>query len=117
MHPDIQKTAGDLIVPFERLAESLALYREVFSVGLDYAIWGHVSDGNLHPNVVPRSFDDVQRGREAILEMARGVFAGWAGPRWRSTASAGARSSSSCYGSSTANADRGDARGQTRARS
>ncbi|MBI4266182.1 MAG: FAD-binding oxidoreductase [Acidobacteria bacterium] len=75
-HPDIEKTAGDLIVPFERLEEALALYREIFERrGLRYAIWGHVSDGNLHPNVIPRSIDDVERGRGAILEMARGVIA------------------------------------------
>jgi D-lactate dehydrogenase (cytochrome) len=76
VHPGIEKTAGDLVVPFERLADSLAMYRDVFERhGLDYAIWGHVSDGNLHPNVVPRSFDDVARGREAILEMGRAVMA------------------------------------------
>jgi D-lactate dehydrogenase (cytochrome) len=74
--PQIQKTAADLVVPFERLAESIALYRSCLeSRGLDYALWGHLSDGNLHPNVVPRSMDDVERGREAILEMARGVIA------------------------------------------
>lgn len=74
--PRIHKTAGDMIVPFDRLAESIALYRREFERrGLDYAIWGHVSDGNLHPNVVPRSFDDVERGQEAILDMARAVIA------------------------------------------
>ena len=26
-HPDIEKTAGDMVVPFSRLAESIALYR------------------------------------------------------------------------------------------
>jgi D-lactate dehydrogenase (cytochrome) len=75
-HPDIEKTAGDMVVPFERLAESLALYRDAFeSRGLEYAIWGHVSDGNLHPNVIPRTLDEMTRGREAILEIARGVIA------------------------------------------
>lgn len=75
-HPDIEKTAGDMVVPFDRLAESLALYRTALERrGLDYAIWGHVSDGNLHPNVVPRSLEDVERGREAILEIARAVIA------------------------------------------
>ena len=34
-----------------------ALSRVFERRGLDYAIWGHVSDGNLHPNVVPRSLD------------------------------------------------------------
>jgi D-lactate dehydrogenase (cytochrome) len=74
-HPDIEKTAGDMVVPFSHLAESLALYRQAFeSRGLDYAIWGHVSDGNLHPNLIPRSLDDMIRGREAIFEIARGVI-------------------------------------------
>jgi D-lactate dehydrogenase (cytochrome) len=75
-HPDIEKTAGDMVVPFERLAESIALYRHAFeSRGLEYAIWGHVSDGNLHPNVIPRTLDEMTRGREAILDIARGVIA------------------------------------------
>ena len=72
----VQKTAGDMIVPFERLAESIALYRRLFEErALDYAIWGHVSDGNLHPNVIPRSLEDVTSGHAAILEMARTVIA------------------------------------------
>jgi D-lactate dehydrogenase (cytochrome) len=75
-HRDVEKTAGDLVVPFARLGESLALYRRAFEeASLPYAIWGHASDGNLHPNVVPRSWNDVERGREAILEMARAVIA------------------------------------------
>jgi D-lactate dehydrogenase (cytochrome) len=76
VHPDIQKTAGDLIVPFECLGQSLALYRDAMERrGLDYAVWGHASDGNLHPNVIPRSLEDVEKGRDAIREMARGVTA------------------------------------------
>ena len=76
VHADIHKTAGDMVVPFEHLAESIALYRRLFEErGLDYAIWGHLSDGNLHPNVLPRTLADVERGREAILEMARAVMA------------------------------------------
>jgi D-lactate dehydrogenase (cytochrome) len=74
LNVDVEKTAGDFIVPFERLEESLTLYQQTFErFGLDYAIWGHVSDGNLHPNVIPASLDDVQRGREAILQMGRRV--------------------------------------------
>jgi len=74
--PDVEKTAGDMVVPFARLEESIDLYRVAFEQrGLDYAIWGHVSDGNLHPNVVPHCFDDVRLGREAILDIARRVIA------------------------------------------
>jgi D-lactate dehydrogenase (cytochrome) len=76
VHPGIEKTAGDMIVPFDRVMESLAAYRDAFERReLDYAIWGHLSDGNLHPNVIPRSIQDVDRGREAILEIARRVIA------------------------------------------
>ena len=76
VHQNIQKTAGDMIVPFNRLEESIALYRRLFDErDLDYAIWGHLSDGNLHPNVVPRAWRDVEEGRAAILEMGRQVVA------------------------------------------
>ena len=72
--PTVAKTAADMVVPFERFAESLDLFRGAFDTrGLDYAIWGHISDGNVHPNVIPRKVDDVARGREAILECGRAI--------------------------------------------
>jgi D-lactate dehydrogenase (cytochrome) len=71
----IEKTAGDMIVPFDCLGDILDYYdREFGRRGLDAAIWGHVSDGNLHPNVLPRSYDDVVSGREALLEIGREVI-------------------------------------------
>jgi D-lactate dehydrogenase (cytochrome) len=71
----IEKTAGDMIVPFDRLEELLACYdREFERRQLDVAVWGHVSDGNLHPNVLARSFADVESGRAAILEAGREVI-------------------------------------------
>jgi D-lactate dehydrogenase (cytochrome) len=71
----IAKTAADMIVPFERLDELLTIYDEEFRRrGLDAAVWGHISDGNLHPNVIPRSMDDVESGRQAILAFGREVI-------------------------------------------
>jgi D-lactate dehydrogenase (cytochrome) len=70
----IQKTAGDMIVPFERTAEMLQIYRGGFeSRGLDYAIWGHLSDGNVHPNVIATSANDVVNGKAALMEFGREV--------------------------------------------
>ena len=70
----IAKTAADMIVPFERFAEMMAIYRDGYrSRGLDFAVWGHISDGNVHPNVLPRSYEDVERGKEAILYFGREV--------------------------------------------
>jgi len=73
--PRIDKTAADMIVPFERLGELLAFYDAEFSKrGLDAAVWGHISDGNVHPNVLPRSIEDVESGKAAILEFGREVL-------------------------------------------
>ena len=73
--PRIAKTAADMIVPFERLEELLTIYDEEFRRrGLDAAVWGHISDGNLHPNVIPRSMADVESGRDAILAFGREVI-------------------------------------------
>jgi D-lactate dehydrogenase (cytochrome) len=72
--PRIAKTAADMIVPFERFGEMMDIYRDGFaSRGLDFAVWGHISDGNVHPNVIPRSYVDVERGKEAILFFGREV--------------------------------------------
>jgi D-lactate dehydrogenase (cytochrome) len=34
-------------------------------------VWGHISDGNVHPNVIPRSMADVESGSEGILALGR----------------------------------------------
>ena len=71
----IAKTAADMIVPFDRLDELLTIYdREFRARGLDAAVWGHISDGNLHPNVIPRSIEEVESGKAAILLFGREVI-------------------------------------------
>jgi D-lactate dehydrogenase (cytochrome) len=68
----IEKTAADMIVPFEKMEAFLDFHDAEFRRrGLDAAVWGHVSDGNVHPNVIPRSFADVQSGKAAILAFGR----------------------------------------------
>ena len=72
----VSKTAADMIVPFDRFHDSLRVYRSAFDQHrLDYAIWGHISDGNVHPNVIPREASDVRRGQQAILECGRQIIA------------------------------------------
>jgi D-lactate dehydrogenase (cytochrome) len=68
----IDKTAGDVVVPLTRVEELLACCEAEFGRrGLDAATWGHVSDGNLHPNVLPRTLEDVEAGRAALLAIGR----------------------------------------------
>jgi D-lactate dehydrogenase (cytochrome) len=71
----IEKTAADVIVPFARIGELLSVWAEELRVrGLDGAVWGHVSDGNFHPNVIPRTYADVESGREAVLAIGRAAI-------------------------------------------
>ena len=72
--PIVEKVAGDMIVPFERMREFLQAARGAFERrGLDLAIWGHMSDGNLHPNLVPHASGDVAAAKDALLELGREV--------------------------------------------
>ena len=73
--PQISKTAADMIVPFARFGDMMRACRLLFAErGLDLAVWGHISDGNVHPNVIPRSADDVKKGQEAILALGAEVI-------------------------------------------
>ena len=73
--PEISKTAADVIVPFDRFGDMMDECRRLFeSRNLDLAVWGHISDGNVHPNVIPRTASDVRAGRQAILELGARVI-------------------------------------------
>jgi D-lactate dehydrogenase (cytochrome) len=72
----VHKTAADMIVPFPQFATMMRDCRELADrLGIDLAVWGHISDGNVHPNVIPRDYEDVERGRQLILELAARVIA------------------------------------------
>jgi D-lactate dehydrogenase (cytochrome) len=73
--PAISKTAADMIVPFDHFGDMMRECRRLFAErDLDLAVWGHISDGNVHPNVIPRNAEDMRKGREAILELGASVI-------------------------------------------
>ena len=64
-----------MIVPFDAIENLLDAYdREFARGGFDGAVWGHVSDGNLHANVLPRAFEDVPAAKASILKWGREVI-------------------------------------------
>lgn len=72
----IHKTAADSIVPFDRFGEMMRMCRRLFAErNVDLAVWGHISDGNVHPNVVPRSYRDIEEAKAIMLELGREVIA------------------------------------------
>ena len=70
----ISKTAGDMIVPFRFLPDMMSLFRERFSEEYDMYIWGHVSDGNMHVNIVPKSSEQSSAAREILMECGKIVI-------------------------------------------
>ncbi len=69
--PAVRKMGGDLVVPFERLGEIVRAYEDGFTRrGLEFAIWGHASDGNLHPNALARNAREMALAEEALREFA-----------------------------------------------
>ncbi|MCS7083320.1 MAG: FAD-binding oxidoreductase [Bacteroidota bacterium] len=74
--PEVRKIGGDLIVPVAELEDCYRACQRAFARrGLEAAIWGHVSDGNLHPNGLPRTAAEVRLGYEALLELGDWVRA------------------------------------------
>tara|TARA_Y100000588_G_scaffold392892_1_gene506590 strand:+ start:507 stop:2126 length:1620 start_codon:yes stop_codon:yes gene_type:complete len=72
----IKKIAADMIVPFSLLRESIELFEHAFRKrNLEFAIWGHISDANLHPNIIPRDLNDARQGEDAVLECGKKIVA------------------------------------------
>jgi D-lactate dehydrogenase (cytochrome) len=69
--PAVHKTAGDMIVEFPHFPTMLDAYYEAFDkAGVDVVIFGHISDGNVHPNALPKTADEVRRAKEALVHLA-----------------------------------------------
>ena len=68
----IEKAAADVAVPFDRINELLLAFRsDAARRRLDAVVWGHVSDGNIHPNVIARTPAEWGAAREAIASIGR----------------------------------------------
>ena len=66
----ISKSGGDPIVPTAHIGELLTRARGILdALELAHATWGHLSDGNLHPNVLPRRAADRERAARAQLSI------------------------------------------------
>jgi len=70
--PDLHKVGTDMAVPPESMGEMLALYeRRLEACGLEFVIFGHIGDGHLHVNILPRTADELARAKGLYGEFAR----------------------------------------------
>jgi FAD/FMN-containing dehydrogenase len=68
-----QKLGSDYAVPVARNAEMLAAYHETLSRDFpgNYVVFGHIGDAHLHANILPTSQEEFDRGKAALLDLAR----------------------------------------------
>jgi D-lactate dehydrogenase (cytochrome) len=68
----IKKLGTDVAVP-DNLFNDFYFYckREVESSGLDYVIYGHFGNSHMHLNMLPRSIDEVPKGKEIYNNICR----------------------------------------------
>lgn len=76
--PELTKIGTDIAVPDRYLGEmtGFSIHR-IENEGLEFCVFGHIGDGHLHINILPRNPDEIERAWEVYRELAeRAVEAG-----------------------------------------
>ncbi len=74
--PEISKVGTDMAVCDDHLADMLTAYREgLAAAGLEYCIFGHIGNGHLHVNILPRTREEKAAAYELYERFARQVAA------------------------------------------
>ncbi len=69
---DIHKIGTDMAVPADALKDYIAFYRSVLEEqGMEYVIFGHIGDGHLHVNMIPRNSEEVEQGMRNYMAFAK----------------------------------------------
>ena len=67
------KLASDCAVPPARNQEMMRFYRERLDAGFpgQYAVFGHIGDAHVHVNILPKTQEQFDRGKDLMIEFAR----------------------------------------------
>jgi D-lactate dehydrogenase (cytochrome) len=69
--PGLVKLGTDMAVPDAALERIFQLYlHELHESKLEYVLFGHIGNNHIHVNILPRSMEDYERGRQ--------LYRGWA---------------------------------------
>ncbi len=73
--PQVTKMAADVIVPFERIPEMIQAFRHAAKDAfLEVIIFGHISDGNLHPNILVHNPHEVAHAKNCLRQAVKEVL-------------------------------------------
>ena len=71
-----QRSSADMAVPDEHFAEMLRFYQETLRARrLQYVVFGHIGDGHVHVNVMPRDGAEAAAARDTYAEFVRRAVA------------------------------------------
>jgi len=74
--PGLIKLGTDMAVPDAALERIFDLYlRDLHQSNLEYVLFGHIGDNHIHVNILPRSMEDYQRGKQLYRSWAEEVVA------------------------------------------
>jgi D-lactate dehydrogenase (cytochrome) len=74
--PELTKIGTDMAVGPQALGRMMAAYREGLEAeGLEHYTFGHIGNGHVHVNIVPRTADEMARGKALYREFARTAVA------------------------------------------
>jgi D-lactate dehydrogenase (cytochrome) len=69
---EVHKIGTDMAVPSAALREYLKFYRETLEKqGMEFVIFGHIGDGHLHVNMIPRNNEEVKQGMDNYMLFAK----------------------------------------------
>ncbi len=70
--PELHKISTDFVVPEGKLPEFMErMCEELDSLGLDYAVFGHIGDNHLHVNMLPQNCDELNTAKKIYFEYAK----------------------------------------------
>ena len=69
---ELHKVGTDMAVPDRHLKQMMSIYRErLRESGLENVTFGHIGNGHLHVNILPRSAEELAQAERLYLEFAR----------------------------------------------
>jgi len=72
--PELVKVGTDMAVPDDALAEIMKAYYDILEAeGLEFAVFGHIGNGHLHVNILPRTLKELHLAKRLYSQLARKV--------------------------------------------
>ncbi len=67
-----RKFSTDIAVPGNKFLDMMEFYKKTFADGgIEHVIFGHIGEGHIHTNLLPKSEKEAMKAKEICLELVR----------------------------------------------